>query len=333
VLSFSSVILLIVLTNIILNYVNAAIVICTLLMMSLLSQVVFFIIKKIVLKKSGRNLSRFKNKTVSVLAISASLIYLAFGWYEAHHVSVTEYTVTSEKEAEPMKVVLIADLHVNATFNGEKFKKHTELISSLNPDVILISGDFIDGSSKWEDTLSVIESLGKTGTKYGIYFSYGNHDKNVYNEDSRRDFTSAQFTDALADNGVTILEDEYVILENGYTILGRRDKSEGNIADISELMNKIGTDTYVIDINHQPYDYEKESAAGVDLVLSGHTHGGQMFPIRKLGELISTNDRTYGYERREKTDFIVTSGISDWAAHFKTGCKSEVVLINIVPNN
>ena len=88
-------------------------------------------------------------------------------------------------------------------------------------------------------------------------------------------------------------------------------------------------DKYMIMLDHQPSDYEAEADAGVDLVLSGHTHGGQMLPINKVGELLRTNDRTYGYEKRDGTDFIVTSGISDWALKFKTGTKSEYVVINI----
>ncbi len=63
--------------------------------------------------------------------------------------------------------------------------------------------------------------------------------------------------------------------------------------------------------------------------LSGHTHGGQMFPINILGELTGANDNTYGYEKRKNTEFIVTSGISCWAIKFKTGTRSEYVVLNI----
>ena len=82
-------------------------------------------------------------------------------------------------------------------------------------------------------------------------------------------------------------------------------------------------------LDHQPHDYDAQTAAGVDLVLSGHTHGGQLFPVNYMGEWTGENDKTYGLEKREHTNFIVTSGISDWAIKFKTGCKSEYVVINI----
>ena len=64
-------------------------------------------------------------------------------------------------------------------------------------------------------------------------------------------------------------------------------------------------------------------------MLSGHSHGGQFFPFNNIGVLTRQYDRSYGYERREGTDFIVTSGISDWSLIFKTGCKSEYVVIDV----
>ena len=69
----------------------------------------------------------------------------------------------------------------------------------------------------------------------------------------------------------------------------------------------------------------------MDLVLSGHTHGGQLFPLMTIENLtkMTPDDHVYGYEQRENTNFIVTSGISDWAIKFKTGCKSEYLMIDI----
>ena len=99
------------------------------------------------------------------------------------------------------------------------------------------------------------------------------------------------------------------------------------------LLAQVSSDRYTIVLDHQPNDYANEAAAGADLVLSGHTHGGQLIPITKVGEWIGANDATYGYERRENTDFIVTSGISAWSILFKTGCKSEYVVCGYIIKN
>lgn len=71
------------------------------------------------------------------------------------------------------------------------------------------------------------------------------------------------------------------------------------------------------------------SEARADLVLSGHTHGGQLFPFNQIGKWVGAVDLVYGREKRSNTDFIVTSGISDWAIKFKTGTRSEYVVINV----
>ena len=76
-------------------------------------------------------------------------------------------------------------------------------------------------------------------------------------------------------------------------------------------------------------DYDAEAASHMDLVVSGHTHGGQLIPFLDVGVWLGVNDAVYGYERRESTDFIVTSGISDWELFFKSGCRSEYVVIEI----
>lgn len=83
-------------------------------------------------------------------------------------------------------------------------------------------------------------------------------------------------------------------------------------------------------MNNQPCDYANQAKSGVDLVVSGHTHGGQLFPLMNIENLTGLgDDRVYGYEKRDNTNFIVTSGISDWEIRFKTGCKSEYVIVNI----
>ena len=74
----------------------------------------------------------------------------------------------------------------------------------------------------------------------------------------------------------------------------------------------------------------KESKAEVDLVLSGHTHGGQLFPLGYVGKLLKANDEFKGMNFRDNTIFIVNSGLSDWKLKFKTGTTSEYTVIDIM---
>lgn len=170
-------------------------------------------------------------------------------------------------------------------------------------------------------------------SKYGTFFAFGNHDKNYYGEEQNGRISTEAFKNALVENGVCVLEDEMIQISPEYTIIGRSDKVNLERESISALMKEADISSFIIDINHQPNDYDNESAAGVDLVLSGHTHGGQLWMIRNVGTWIKANDKTYGYEKRGNTNFIVTSGISDWAIDFKTGCRSEIVIISVVPES
>ena len=85
---------------------------------------------------------------------------------------------------------------------------------------------------------------------------------------------------------------------------------------------------YIIVLDHQPNSYDEEAAAGPDLVLCGHTHGGQMLEMKLAAFFMKANDSTYGLETRGNTNFIVTSGIGDWEIDFKTGTKAEFCIID-----
>ena len=103
----------------------------------------------------------------------------------------------------------------------------------------------------------------------------------------------------------------------------------GKTKTAKELTDALDRGRYIIMLDHQPVDYEAEAASGVDLVLSGHTHGGQLWPLEYVQPLVSQNDNVRGHEKHGNTDFIVTDGISDWAVKFKTGCRSEFNIIDI----
>ena len=130
---------------------------------------------------------------------------------------------------------------------------------------------------------------------------------------------------------MTVLEDDAALVAGQYYIVGRNDRSMRR-QPIDTLVRFIDPKYYTIVLDHQPNDYDAEAAANCDLVLSGHTHGGQMIPIQAVGELIGANDATYGLEVRGNTTFIVTSGITDWAIPYKSGTISEYVIIDIEPD-
>ena len=295
----------------VLDMVNGVVVTVNLVVIWLLADLIGWIAKKITKKT-------FRYYWAGIGAIVFSAAYLGSGWYFAHHVYETDYQIETEKELgmDQIRVVQISDSHIGATFDGDGFAKHMEKIQQTNPDLIVITGDYVDDDTTREDLVKCSTALGKMKTKYGIYYIYGNHDKGYFNT---RDFNDDDIRSELKKNNVKILEDETVEIGDHIYLIGRKDRSEPEREDMQALTDGLDMTKYVIVLDHQPHDFDQQTEAGVDLVLCGHTHGGQMFPVGITGELTGANDKTYGQETRGKTNFIVNSGISDWAIDYKTG--------------
>lgn len=263
---------------------------------------------------------------IAASAATLTCIYLGIGWHFAHHIYQTIYTLETDKDIDSLRIVQIADSHLGVTLDGKAFADIIAEIEKLSPDAVFITGDFVDDDSSYNDLARACEALGELETTYGVYFTFGNHDKGY---SDAKDYTAQQLREQLTKNGVKILEDESVLVSDSFYIIGRQDTSEKERKSIEELTRDLDKDKYMIVLDHQPNDYDNEEKSGVDLVLSGHTHGGHIFPAGFVGLAIGANDKVYGYESRSNTDFIVTSGISGWAIPFKTGAISEYVVIDI----
>lgn len=308
-----------------LNLMNAVVCLLHFVCIWLLCDLVFAIIKRIRQKDFARYYA-------GAAAVLLSLGILTAGWYLDHHVSAVFYTIETEKDVPALRIVQFADSHIGATFKGKDLAKHVAAMQAYNPDVVVIVGDFVDDGTMRAEMEAATAALKQFVAPQGVYFVFGNHDKGYHNP-MRRGFTGNDLVKELQANKVTVLQDEKVLLQDAFYLIGRKDASEfmrgGRRETMEQLTKDLDRDKFAIVLDHQPNDYQNQAKSKVDLVLSGHTHGGQLFPLNKVGEWIGANDRTYGRERRELTDFIVTSGISDWAIKFKTGTKSEFVVIDI----
>ncbi|MBQ5985674.1 MAG: metallophosphoesterase [Clostridia bacterium] len=263
-------------------------------------------------------------------AILLTVVYLAIGWYNAHYVAVTRYTFPSAKLDAPMRIVEIADSHLGITLDRNNFPKELQRIQAENPDAVVVVGDFVDDGSDRADMIAACEALGRLQTTYGVFFVYGNHDEGYGNY---RNFTAKELRDTLTQNGIVVLEDETVPLGENAQLVGRLDRSFPSRQTAASLTEALDLSRCTVMLDHQPNDYAAEAAAGADLVLSGHTHGGHIFPAGQIGLWIGANDFLYGTTRIGQTDFVVTSGISGWAIPFKTGTFSEYVVIDLVPKD
>lgn len=271
----------------------------------------------------------FPADAVCILAFVLTAVCLGTGWVNAHNIRSTHYTLANGKSGgESLRIVLLTDSHIGITLDGKNIPALVERIRAEKPDAVLFAGDLIDESSPWPETEAVCRALGTLDAPLGTWFSFGNHDGDQYAPDHPK---KSRLTGLLEENGIHCLEDETVPLCDGFLLAGRADAS--NRGRVSALDLLAGTDhtLYSIVMDHQPNDYAALAAAGADLVLSGHTHGGHIWPTGLIGLWIGANDRVYGTETRGGTTFIVSSGVSGWAIPFKTGTFSEYDVIDILP--
>ncbi len=303
------------------GFMNAIVVLLHMMLFFLLSALIVLIIKLITHKEPKCYLQGW-------IAVIGAAVYLAVAFFLCQHVWQTTYTLTTSKSITPLRIAMFADSHLGTTFDADGLAEHLAAIEAQSPDILVIPGDFVDDSSEREDILRACEALGQMDLPYGVWFVFGNHDEGYYNS---RNFSGDELREALISNGVHILEDECALIGDSFCLAGRRDASDDSRMEIADLLSDVDTDRYIVVLDHQPNDYDNEAATSADLVLSGHTHGGQLIPITYVGVAFGINDSTYGYERINDTDFIVTSGISDWAMNFKSGTHSEYVIIDISP--
>ena len=281
-----------------------------------------------IIRKAGS--ASFRQGIMDVIVLALCVIYLVIGWILMHGLWETDYTLATDKSVGKIRIAQIADSHIGTGFSGKGFKERLDKIQAADPDILVITGDFVDDSTQKQDMLDACEALKNFKTKYGIYYCLGNHDYGYYSS-SRRGYSGDELLDELRKSGVNVLLDESVPVDDRFYVIGRRDAGYGvsNRESASDLVSDLDKEKYMIMLDHQPTDYEAEEASGVDLVLSGHTHGGQLWPLEYIQPLMSENDNVRGHERRNNTDFIVTDGISDWAIYFRTGCRSEYVIIDV----
>jgi len=315
-----------------LDLINTVIVLVHMAIYWALAELIARIIRKLRKKSQTEVDAAVKEKhiyIVGILVLCFELIYFTAGWYLDHHVWETDYQLETTKDLgmENLRIAQVTDSHVCATFDGEGFAEHMKSIQATQPDMLVITGDFVDDNTTKTDMIRSCQALKDFEAPLGKYFIYGNHDKGYF---EYRDFTANDLENYLADAGVVILKDQVELINEKIYVVGRKDRSDPDREKIGDIISELDPSKYIIILNHQPNDYEEEAASGADLVLSGHTHGGQMFEINLLGApLFGSNGRTYGIETRDKTTFIVSSGISDWAIKFKTGTKSEFCIIDL----
>ena len=171
--------------------------------------------------------------------------------------------------------------------------------------------------------------FGELDAPLGKYYVLGNHD--LFHHWREPSFGRAELERGFAAAGVRILEDTSVLLPCGVRVVGRKDYlyTNGSRFTAAQLMPGGPDDHYTVWLDHEPRDFKTAAAAGADLILSGHTHGGQVWPAGAVG-MVAKNERNYGRKHiTDRCDAIVSGGTGTWGYKFRTQGRTEIVCAEI----
>lgn len=293
-----------------------------LVMLFLLQDILAFFLKRIFVTPQDRQYQH----SVRVVAVILVVVVLIWGSWNARHPRITRYDISIPKNAASMQklhAVMLSDIHLGELVDSKRLARIIEQVNKLNPDLVLLPGDLAeDGASHFDrEVIDIFRSL---QPKLGTYASLGNHE-----------YFGGQVDDTVAKlemSGIHVLRDSNVQIGNSLVLVGREEQRTSRTGspqrkDLGTILQDVDRKLPIILLNHQPTDLDEVAAQGVDLQLSGHTHGGQVFPIELITSQI--NEQDWGYLVKGNLQLIVTCGVGVWGPPLRIGTKSEIVDIYI----
>ena len=283
-------------------------------------------------------MKKLNKKIVLIMSILVILCLGIWTLWGNTALEVNEYEIVSDRIPEAFsgfRIAQVSDLH-NAEF-GEGSEKLIELLSQTDPDMIVITGDLID--SRHTDIEIALEFARHAIKLAPVYYVSGNHEARV------REYEDLKM--GLAEAGVIVLEDQKVQItrEGGsITLMGIDDPSfqedylfgdSESVARqaIKDLQNE--SDGYTILLSHRPELFDSYVDSGVDLVFSGHAHGGQ-FRLPFIGGLVAPNQGFFpkydaGQFTEENTTMIVSRGVGNSIIPLRFNNRPEIVVAELKP--
>lgn len=288
---------------------------------TLLHEIISFGIKKTPFKNNRRE---FFKKGLDIGAISLVIATNAKAMDNAKNVQLEVVDVKINNLKMPYNIVQISDVHIGGLIDKEFIKSLVDKINILNADAVVITGDLVD--TKLEYAIPALNELKNIKSKFGTYFIVGNHEY----------FHGVKpIIDYVNSLGIKTLENENVYIgskDKGFNLCGVYDrfgfKYNDFIPDINKAMQNIENSPTVL-LAHQPKFIEEiENTKGIDLMLSGHTHGGQIFPFNFLVKIQQPYVKGL-HTFNDYTQVYVNKGTGFWGPPMRLGASSEITVLKL----
>ncbi|WP_233491267.1 metallophosphoesterase [Blastococcus sp. TBT05-19] len=271
----------------------------------------------------------FLARSLAVTAGAVALGTAGTGAYFANSAPVVRRVPITLPRLDPaldgLRIVTFSDGHLGATYGGRRFERLVEIVNEQRPDVVAIVGDLVDDTVEElrEDVAPLVDLV----SEQGVYFVTGNHEY----------FTETQaWLRHLPTLGVEVLRNERVPIVRGsasFDLAGIDDRTAaasglpGHGADLAAALDGRDDTTPVVLLAHQPVMVDQAAQAGVDLQLSGHTHGGQLWPFDYAIRL--DQPAVEGLSRHGDTQLYVSAGAGYWGPPMRIGARPEVTVVEL----
>src|SRR5882672_938554 len=225
------------------------------------------------------------------------------------------------RELDGFRIVQLSDIHHSPFTSRAQIERAVVTANSLQPDIVALTGDYV--SKEREYAAPCAELLGELRARYGVYAVLGNHDHWT---------DAALITDLFRAEGITVLVNQGMRFENknGAFWLAGVDDTMVGLEDLPLALAGASDDEFKLLLAHNPIILRRAARAGVDLVLSGHTHGGQVKLRSERGATGRPRRRLLkGLGRQGDTQIYVTRGVGTVVLPVRYGCPPEVSLLEL----
>ncbi len=257
-------------------------------------------------------LSLMASQSVATGAISVTLIVGAYATWTAIVPKVCKIELSSDKITRPIRFVQISDVHIGSR-RPSFLERVIFMVNELKPDFLCITGDLIDGRGIPASDLKSLKSL--VGP---VYFTIGNHEKYEDLDD---------IVSRLDHLGVTVLRNSTTRHSEELQVIGIDDMDDADQVKRQLTNNTIDRNSFVLLLYHRPRGLIASAEAGVDLMLSGHTHNGQIIPFNLVVGRVF--DMVKGLYEHDATKLYVSQGTGTWGPVMRLGTRGEITLFEI----
>jgi len=276
----------------------------------------FFIFCCLIIYEITNMFVKVNSKAAGVIVLVVALSITLFSLINALSLDTKIINIPMPNLKNELKIVQLSDMHIGTIHNSGYLEKIVEKVNNLNPDMVLITGDIVDGSGiLTEESISPLNKL-----EPKTFFTLGNHEQ----------YEGVEYVlNLLKNTKIQILRNE---------IFNYKDIQIIGVDAIEEFQNK-SFDLSSFKINklkpsvlmyHLPTNLEKANEVGINLQLSGHTHNGQIFPFSLLSRIFFP--RVTGLYDYNGTYMYVSPGTGTWGPPLRFGSRNEITVINLIKN-